>query len=98
MKTYSISIVDQAHESLREIVQYKKEYDLPSSILFFDGFYEDIKKLETNPLRGEILTANIRRRIYNNHIIPYWVDEEKLTVFILDIFDPMQHSKAIKYL
>jgi len=97
MKNYKVEILAQAEESIIEITKNKMEYDLPSALRFFDEFYEDIKELHTLPERGFSLGQGRRGRIYKDHIIPYVVDDETMTVFVVDIVNPKQHTKAGKY-
>jgi hypothetical protein len=98
MQKYSLYIVNQAHQSLRNIVSYKIEYshDIASAERFVAGFYEWVNTLSTLPHRGFNVLAGNKTQIYQNHLIIYPIQEPD-KVSVLDIIDPKQATIASKY-
>ncbi len=98
MKKYRISIANQAHESIRNIVRHKIEYsgDISWAISFSDGFYDELEQLEVLPYRGTALSLWCRVRTYRDHLIVYTIVEPD-TVEVIDLVDPRQHTVAWKY-
>ncbi len=95
MQKFSINISEQAHNSLKEITKNKILYDASSTLVFFNGFYDDTKTLGVFPHRGLNLINNLKAKIYKNHLIIYQILETEVN--IIDIVDPRQHSVAKKY-
>ncbi len=90
---YTIKITKQPHRQMLNTVNYISRNLLSPETAFswLDSMKKEIKKLDKlprrYPLTEEIVWHNkgVRKMLVGNHFIYYWIDESKMTVWIVAV-------------
>ena len=98
MQVYKIEVLEQAYDSLEEILNWIKEDNLFHAIQFREGVLNVIEKLDTFPQSGKNLIDGLKAKVYKGRFIVYFIDDDSKCVVVIDIIDPQQHSKASKFI
>ena len=106
-KLYEVIVTDQAIEQLEATKQYYafKLQAKDAANDFIDLMEETFIDLETFPQRGRPVSEEpwhsegVRMKPVKNHLVYYWIDEDKLTVWITAVIDErMDQRKQLKKL
>lgn len=99
MKKYRVQVYDSTFERLQAVLSFKLETSQTNSgaVAFRDEIFRAIERLETMPHIGKALNKNYQAKVVMEHWLVYEVDEENAVVYVSDIIDPQQHSKASQY-
>ncbi len=100
MKKYHVQVYESAFEGLREILLFKLEASQTNTgaINFRDEIFTAIEQLESLPHSGKLLNGSYRAKVILGHWLVYEIDEPNLTVYVSDIIDPQQETRAGKFL
>mgnify|MGYP000383259366 CR=1 FL=1 len=100
MKTYNVQVYESTFEGLKDILLFKVESSQTNTgaIAFRDSIFKAIKDLAKFPHSGKKLNQNYRAKVVAGHWLVYEIDEANTTVYVSDIIDPQQLSRAGKFL
>ena len=97
MQDYDVVLTSQFYESLQGLVSYIRD-DCKSprnAEVFKSGVIQTLENLAIFPERSVLVSEDVRVHIFKGYWLPYKIDGE--TVYVLDIVDPRQDTKAQKY-
>ena len=94
-KKYKVHTFPYFDISLAQIFDNKFEYSPEGALSFYNEVKEKVLKLDFLPESGKPLKGKYRAKIVRGCLLIYFFDEEN--VYVADIVDPTQHTKAEKY-
>ena len=98
MRKYEINLTESAQHSYRKILEYFMLQDIEYALSFKIEFTLKLSSLATMPERGIFMKFWCRGLLFSGFYIIYKIYEKSGVIFIVDIIDPRQHSKASDYL
>ena len=100
MRRFDVYVHDSAFDDLEQILEFKLELSDTNSgaIRFRDSILSAIDDLHSLPFASKPLIRGYRAKVVLGHYLIFEVDEANLKVYVSQIIDPAQHTKAAPFL
>jgi plasmid stabilization system protein ParE len=87
---FSVETTSRFDSEWEEILDFVAKDSVENALNFYDQIMDKLKALSENPFmyrQRAGMNSNIREMIYKGYTIPYFIDNDDNTIYVLGIFN-----------